>query len=414
MVKIRTTRIDQLVTEGNKNAIAAQKVVYNLDEYLSACQLGITITALGLGWLGEPTIEHLLHPLFERMHVSESVATVLSFTIAFSIITFLHVVVGELAPKTIAIQKAEQVTLVFARPLIFFYKMMYPFIWLLNGSARALTGMFGMKLAKEHEVAHSEEELRMILSTSFENGEINQSEYNYMNNIFDFDDRNARDIMVPRTQMVCVSQDDSLSQILELARREQYTRYPVVVDGDKDQVIGIVNIKEILMDCVHGIDLQATTAERYLKPTMQVIESTPIHDVLLKIQKERHQMAILIDEYGGTAGLITIEDILEVIVGEIQDEFDTDEIPDIQKLADYHYIFDSKVLIEDVNDLLGTTIEVDNVSTIGGWMMSQNFELKQGETVAFANFEFKVLEIDDYHVKRVEVVRINSTNSEEH
>jgi CBS domain containing-hemolysin-like protein len=408
MVKIRSTRIDQLVTEGNKNAIAAKKVISNLDEYLSACQLGITVTALGLGWLGEPTVEHLLHPLFERFNLSDSIAGILSFTIAFGLITFLHVVVGELAPKTVAIQKAEEVTLMFARPLMFFYKVMYPFIWILNGSARAFTGMFGLKPAKEHEVAHSEEELRMILSESFENGEINQSEYKYMNNIFDFDDRNAREIMVPRTQIVSVSKDDSIEDILELASQEKYTRYPVVVDGDKDQVIGMINTKEILIDYVRGVDMKNKTVEAYLKPIIHIIESLPIHDVLLKIQKERIHMAILLDEYGGTAGLVTVEDILEEIVGEIHDEFDTDEIPEIQKVKENHYIFDSKVLIDQVNDLLGTYIEEEDMDTIGGWMLTQNFDLEKGETVIFTNFEFKVLEIDDHHIKRIEVSPIKS------
>lgn len=408
MVKIRSTRIDQLVTEGNKNAIAAKKVISNLDEYLSACQLGITVTALGLGWIGEPTVELLLHPLFERFNLSDSIAGILSFAIAFGLITFLHVVVGELAPKTVAIQKAEKVTLLFARPLMFFYKVMYPFIWVLNGSARTLTGLFGLKPAKEHEVAHSEEELRMILSESFENGEINQSEYKYMNNIFDFDDRNAREIMVPRTQIVSVSKDDSIEDILELASNEKYTRYPVVVDGDKDQVIGMINTKEILIDYVRGVDMKHKTVEAYLNPIIQIIEFMPIHDVLLKIQKERIHMAILIDEYGGTAGLVTVEDILEEIVGEIHDEFDTDEIPEIQKVKENHYIFDSKVLIDQVNDLLGTYLEEEDMDTIGGWMLTQNFDLVKGETVVFADFEFKVLEIDDHHIKRIEVSLINN------
>jgi CBS domain containing-hemolysin-like protein len=412
MVKIRTTRIDQLVAEGNKNALAAKKVISNLDEYLSACQLGITVTALGLGWLGEPTVEHLLHPVFEKFSLSDSIAGVLSFAIAFGVITFLHVVVGELAPKTVAIQKAEAVTLLFARPLIFFYKVMYPFIWILNGSARAFTGMFGLKPAKEHEVAHSEEELRMILSESFENGEINQSEYKYMNNIFEFDDRNAREIMVPRTQIVSVSKEESINEILELASKEKYTRYPVVVDGDKDQVIGMINTKEILIDYVRGIDMTNKTVEAYIKPIIQILDSTPIHDVLLRIQKERIHMAILIDEYGGTAGLVTVEDILEEIVGEIQDEFDTDEVPEIQKVAELHYIFDSKVLIDQVNDLLGTDIEDEDMDTIGGWMLSQNFDLEKGESVSFGNFTFKVLDIEDHHIKRIEAYQVSIEKQE--
>jgi CBS domain containing-hemolysin-like protein len=403
MVKIRSTRIDQLVAEGNKNALAAKKVITNLDEYLSACQLGITVTALGLGWLGEPTVEHLLHPLFEKLELSESLIGILSFGIAFASITFLHVVIGELAPKTVAIQKAETITLLFARPLMFFYKMMYPFIWALNGSARAFTGLFGLKPASEHEVAHSEEELRMILSESYESGEINQSEYKYMNNIFAFDDRNANEIMVPRTEIISVSSDVLIEEFLDFASDEKYTRYPVVMDGDKDQIIGLVNVKEILIDYVRGKDITQRTVESYMKPVIQVIESIPIHDLLLKIQKERIHMAILMDEYGGTAGLVTVEDILEEIVGEIHDEFDTDEVPEVQRVKEKHYVFNSKVLIDEVNDLLGTNIEEEDMDTIGGWMLTQNFDLENGESVLFDGFEFKVLEIEDHHIKRIEV-----------
>ena len=166
IVKVRSTRIDQLVEEGKAGALSAKKVISNLDEYLSACQLGITVTALGLGWIGEPTVASLLEPVFNEFGVTASVSHLLSFVIAFSLVTFLHVVIGELAPKTMAIQKAETVTLLTARPLIFFYKIMYPFIWVLNGSARLVTRMFGLKSASEHELAHTEEELRSILSES--------------------------------------------------------------------------------------------------------------------------------------------------------------------------------------------------------------------------------------------------------
>lgn len=202
IVKVRSSRIDQLVAEGKRGALAAKKVTTNLDEYLSACQLGITVTAMGLGWLGEPTIEKLLHPLFEKWNINPSISSVLTFGLAFMLMTYLHVVVGELAPKTLAIQKAEKVTLLLATPLMMFYKIMYPFIWVLNGSARVITGLFGLKPASEHEVAHTEEELRLILSDSYESGEINQAEYKYVNNIFEFDNRIAKEIMADRKSVV--------------------------------------------------------------------------------------------------------------------------------------------------------------------------------------------------------------------
>jgi CBS domain containing-hemolysin-like protein len=404
IVKIRSTRIDQLVAEGNRNAIAVKRVIGNLDEYLSACQLGITVTSLGLGWLGEPTVEHLLHPVFERMNLNESVATFLSFVIAFSTITFLHVVVGELAPKTFAIHKAEAITLLFSRPLIFFYKITYPFIWALNSSSRIVTGLFGLKPASEHEIAHSEEELRLILSESYKSGEINQSEYKYVNNIFEFDNRIAKEIMVPRTEIVALEKNDSIAHHFEVIRQEQYTRYPVM-DGDKDHIVGMVNIKEILTDCIQNPVAVEKTLDDYIRPIIQVIESIPIHDLLVKMQRERVHMAILVDEYGGTAGLVTVEDILEEIVGEIQDEFDIDEIPMIRKVNEYTMVVDGKLLIEEVNDLLGIDIDDADVDTIGGWILTEKFDIKQGGKLSYGPYDFKVLKIEGHHIQLVEITK---------
>lgn len=405
IVKIRGSRIDQLVAEGNKNAIAAKTIVSNLDEYLSACQLGITVTALGLGWLGEPTVEHILHPLFVHLNLPESVSGVISFVLAFASVTFIHVVVGELAPKTIAIQKAEAVTLTFAKPMILFYKIMYPFIKALNGSARMVTGIFGLKPASEHEIAHSEEELQLIISESYKSGEINQSEYKYVNNIFEFDDRHANEIMVPRTEIVAFDISQSLDECLQIVTEENYTRYPVI-DGEKDNIIGMVNMKEVFTEYIKGKNVETSIAE-YVRPVIQVIESIPIHDLLVKMQKERVHMAILMDEYGGTAGLVTVEDILEEIVGEIRDEFDADEVPDINKISETKTIVDGKVLIDEINDLFGLDIENTDMDTIGGWIMSEKIDVIEGDTVQYNNYEFKVLEIDGYHIKSLQILKIN-------
>ncbi|MEH7302852.1 hemolysin family protein [Neobacillus drentensis] len=405
IVKIRGSRIDQLVAEGNKNAIFAKTIVTNLDEYLSACQLGITVTALGLGWLGEPTVEHILHPLFIHFQLPESISGVLSFILAFASVTFIHVVVGELAPKTFAIQKAETVTLTFARPMILFYKIMYPFIKALNGSARLVTGIFGLKPASEHEVAHSEEELQLIISESYKSGEINQSEYKYVNNIFEFDDRHANEIMVPRTEIVAFDISQSLDECLQIVTTENYTRYPVI-DGEKDNIVGMVNMKEVFTEYIKGKNVEAPI-EEYVRPVIQVIESIPIHDLLVKMQKERVHMAILMDEYGGTAGLVTVEDILEEIVGEIRDEFDADEVPDINKISETKTIVDGKVLIDEINDLFGLDLENTDMDTIGGWILSERMDVVEGDTLKYNDYEFKVLEIDGYHIKSLQILKIN-------
>ena len=404
IVKIRSSRIDQLVAEGKKGAVAAKKVITHLDEYLSACQLGITVTAMGLGALGEPTVERLLHPVFTRLDLNESITHLLSFGIAFIVMTYLHVVVGELAPKTFSIQKAEAVTLLFAPPIILFYKVMYPFIWLLNGSARLLVGLFGLKPASEHEIAHSEEELRLLLTESYKSGAINQSELKYVNNIFDFDERLAKEIMVPRTEMLTISENDTIDTFLEIAVSEQYTRYPVTTDGDKDQIVGIINLKEVLSDIAFNDKLDKTLVSDYVKPVIQAIETSSINQLLKKMQRDRIHMAILLDEYGGTAGLVTVEDILEEIVGEIHDEFDIDEIVDTQKVSENHYIFNGRVLLEEVNNLLGTEINNEDIDTLGGWILSQKIDVRLNESFVYGNFEFIVRGLDGRYIQTVEVM----------
>ncbi|MDA7028088.1 hemolysin family protein [Bacillus sp. CLL-7-23] len=399
IVKIRGSKIDQLVETGDVRAVAAKRVITDLDEYLSACQLGITITALGLGWLGESTFEKIIHPVFEYIGLPESVMRIASVGTAFVIITFLHVVVGELAPKTIAIQKAEAVSLRVAKPLIIFYKVMYPFIKLLNGSARLLTRLFGFHSVKEHEVAISEEELRIMLSESYKKGEINLTEYKYVNKIFEFDNRLAREIMVPRTEIATIFSDQSIKEAIETVMNERYTRYPIIKD-DKDHIIGIINSKDLFR--AYFLE-QSTDLSQLMRPVIRVIESIPIHQLLIRMQKERIHMAILVDEYGGTAGLVTVEDILEEIVGEIRDEFDQDEMPHMIKKGENHYIIDGKALIDEVNDLLQIEIENDEVDTIAGWILTQRMELKKGDVFQTEGCEFKILDAEDHHIRFVEV-----------
>lgn len=397
IVKVRSTRIDQLLSEGNKQAEAAKKVITNMDVYLSATQVGITITSLILGWQGESTVRELLNPIFEWIHLPLSIKQVISIILAFTIMTFFNVVIGELVPKTVAIQKSEEIILFIAPPLIFFYKLLYPFIWLLNRSALFITGLFGIKPVSEQEMVLSEEELRLILSQSYESGEINHAEYSYMNRIFEFDDRIAKEIMVPRTEVITLPKDAGLDEIVEMVKEKKYTRYPVI-DGDKDTILGIVNIKEILTDCIQKRCSDEEPLLHYLKPVIHVIETIPIKELLVKLQKSRSHMAILSDEYGGTAGIVTVEDILEEIVGEIRDEFDIDELPLIQKLGQEQYILDGKVLISEVNDLLGTTLEEEDVDTIGGWILTQKFDVHKGDTIERDGFIFQIEEIEGHHI----------------
>lgn len=403
IVKVRRTKIDQLIIQKKKGALAAKEVTSHLDEYLSACQLGITVTALGLGWLGEPTMQTLLHPLFSKIGLNESITHILSFLAAFLSVTYLNVVIGELAPKTIAIQKAEAVTLLFAQPMIWFYRIMFPFIWLLNHSARMITSLFGLKPTGEHELAYSEEELRTLLSESYQSGEINQNELRYVNNIFKFDERTAKEIMVPRNEMTVLSLDDSVKKVKQLIKETKHTRFPVM-EEDKDYITGMINIKELLLaELAGGFSLETKPLKPYIHPVIHVIETIPVYQLFVKMQKEHTHMAILVDEYGGTSGLVTVEDIVEEIVGDIRDEFDTEEVSAVQKLEDDHYLLNGKVLVSDVNDLLGIHLSDEEIDTIGGWMLTQNIESKPGTTIESEGYRFKVKEMDGHRIVAVEV-----------
>ncbi|KGE16969.1 hemolysin family protein [Paenibacillus wynnii] len=409
MVRLRGSRISQMVIEGRKNAVAVQRVSANLDGYLSACQLGITITALGIGALAEPAFEQMLLPLFDWAGINVDFSHILAFALAFFIATFLHVVVGELAPKTAAINKPEEISLMTALPIIWFYKILYPLIWLLNGSANLLVRLFGLKPASEHGDAHSEEEIRLILSESYESGKINKAEYGYVNRIFTFDEMLAREIMVPRTDMVCLFSNHSLQENFSVIRKEQYTRFPVA-EGNKDNIIGMINTKQLYLEYDNNPDFNF---KGLIQPVLTVSEVTPVKTVLTRMQKERVHIALLLDEYGGTSGLITIEDILEEIVGEIRDEFDEDERRNIEKLSDSHYLFDGKVSLLEIKQLTGLDFEDDEVITIGGWIYSHLPDPAIGKSVTRDHVKVIVREMNRHRIRKVEIIIDSPDNPEQ-
>jgi CBS domain containing-hemolysin-like protein len=400
VVKVRMSRLDQMIQEGNKSAILAKKIAGDLDYYLSACQLGITVTALGLGALGEPTVEKILHPVFDEFGVSAAVSTLLSFGIAFVSVTFLHVVIGELAPKTLAIQYAEKMTLLFARPLYIFGKIMYPFIWLLNGSARLFLGLFGVKPAG-HEQAHSEDELKIIMAQSFQSGEINQTELALMQNVFAFDEHVVKDLMVPRMRMATISERLSKDELMDIFMDNPFTRYPVTEENDKDRILGYINVKEMLTDFANGNNHSVT---HYVKDLPVVSEVTSLQDTLRKMKKTRSHIVLVVDEYGGTAGIVAMEDLLEEIVGEIRDEFDTDEVEEIQELPNNEYLIAGTVLLEDLENRFGLTFTNDeDVDTIGGWIQMHNIDLQPGEHIDTEAFSVEVIEMENYQINQIKL-----------
>lgn len=401
IIKIRESRIQQLINEGSRSAERAKIILNNLDGYLSACQLGITLTALALGWIGEPTVAGLVAPVLSSVGLGEQGVAALAFIIGFSVISFLHVVVGELAPKSLAIQRAERITLFVARPLIWFHKIMYPAIWLLNGSANTLVRWFGLRNIGETHGIHSEEEIRMLMVQSHEGGEINQTELDMTNNIFEMNEKVAVDIMIPRTDMVCLYTDLPVEENLGIISDEQFARYPVCLE-DKDHVIAYIHSKDLLSLLLKKEEI-LTLKQIYREPLF-VYEFTAAVEILEKMQKQRKQLAIVLDEYGGTAGIVTLEDVLEEIVGEIEDEYDVADIPSIVTIAPGQYSIDAKESISAIQQLLSINLEADNVHTLGGWFISHyRGKLKKGAILPHAGYRFTITDIAGNSIRRFDV-----------
>lgn len=404
MVKVQRSRLDRLAAEGRKNARIAKSIVKHLDAYLSACQLGITLASLGLGWVGEPAVAALLKPLLLPLGLPEAAVETIAFAVAFTLITVLHITLGEQFPKTYAIRQAERVTLLASGPLLWFYKLMYPFIWLLGGMSNGLLRLAGIEPSAEHRSAHTEEEIRVLMKESNRSGLINSTELTLVDNIFDFTETHAREIMIPRTDMVCLYTQLSYEENKMIAISEMHTRYPVC-DPDKDRIIGFVHIKDLLKS---GED--ATDLTRFIRPLTHVPESMQISTLLKLMQRKKAQMALLIDEFGGTSGLVTFEDIIEEIVGDIQDEFD-EERPHIERGEDGAYSIDGRLLIEEVNSFFGLNIASDDYDTIGGWIYSQvDIPPKKHQRIAFGDaVEFTIEETDQLRIVRLTVRRLSQT-----
>ncbi|MFB5677796.1 hemolysin family protein [Paenibacillus terreus] len=402
LVKMRQSRLAQLESEGNRLAGYAIKVNSRLDAYLSATQLGITLTSLGLGWLGEPAVSELLvEPLMYQLGITDgTLITTISVVIGFCVITFLHIVLGELAPKSLAIQRTEGVALLLSAPLLFFYKIFFPVIWLLNASANGLLRMFGIQPASEAEAAHSEEEIRILMNQSAMSGVIDSNEIKLMDNIFDFSDLLAREVMKPRTDMDCLYTNLSFEENLKIINETRHTRYPVAV-GDKDQIIGFVHIADVFLpDCGDKPDLASIA-----RPILSVPESMEISQVLRLMQKNHVQMTLVMDEYGGTAGILTTEEILEEIVGDLYDEFE-DERPSVEIVGDAISV-DGRLLLEEVNEVAGTEIEDDEVDSIGGWLYKElEGNTQKGKSILLDGFKIEIEDSTKLRILRVKIHRI--------
>jgi CBS domain containing-hemolysin-like protein len=402
LVSVRRTRIEELIAQGNATARSVQQAIHDPDRFIAATQLGITIASLGLGWLGEPAIAHLIEPLFgflppgwgdEASHVTAAGA------IAFSAITFLHVVIGELMPKSIALQRPEQTALVVARPTLLTEQLFRPLIWALNGTGNTLLRLIGFDAASGHQLVHSVDELKLLVDASQQSGVLEAGEKEMLHAVFDFGDMLARQVMVPRTEMVCIEADTPIEEAIEIAAAHPLTKFPVY-ENDLDHVIGILHTKD-LVRVVHRPSAPAKTARQVTRETLYVPETIHVNKLLARFRARKQHIAILLDEYGGTAGLVTLEDLVEEIVGEIADQFDLTE-PDIVRRADGSYSINGLTPIEVVNETLGLKLSEPHYETIAGYILGQLGRMAQmGDQVEAEGWMLRVEALDGLRIARV-------------
>lgn len=396
-VKIRPSRLETLIQEGSRQAKYAKKLIDHLDASLSVTQLGITLASLGLGWVGEPAVATLILPITHAVGLDDVVGHTISLALAFSIITGMHIVLGELTPKTMAIQNVEKIMLNVALPMLVFHRVMYPFVWLLNHVANWVAHRMGFHTASEGDDAHTEEEIRLLMEESHRQGLIDDTEVDFVDNVFDFTDLNVREIMTPRTDMVCLYLEDTMDENLHTILEEQLTRYPICHE-DKDHIVGFLHVKDLMRVMAEG---RKPNLRRLARKALIVPESMDVSVLLKTMQKQRSQMAIVVDEYGGTAGMVTIEDIVEEIVGDIQDEFD-EERPTAERRGKRIFSVDAKMLLEELEDILEIDIEDEDVDTVGGWLYDQIGQTPRvGQMAAAGGNLFYVEEVDGVRITRV-------------
>jgi len=406
LVRIRATSVEGLVDEGRAGSTALQEAVANLDDYLAATQLGITVASLGLGWAGEPAIASLIEPLLEPVLSTELVRLV-AFAVGFGSITFLHVVFGELAPKTVAIARAERLALLVAPPMRFFYYLFLPGLVVFNGAANAVTGLLGVPPASETEETLEEREIRRVLSRSGEAGHVDTAEVEMIERVFDLDDTPVRAVMVPRPDVVTLPADATVSEIRSTVRAAGHTRYPVIGTDDPDHPVGVVDVKDVL----RAIDADtAVTAADLARGVIVVPETTTVSDLLVSFREERQQMAAVIDEWGALAGIATAEDVVEAVVGDLRDAFDVRaREPSIHPRSDGSHEIDGGVGLSAVNDALGTAFAGEGFETIGGLVLDRLGRVPDpGDRV---EIDGHVLEVTDVTGTRVSTVLVHEAGT---
>lgn len=406
LVSVRQTRIQQLANEGNKTAKLTIEALDKIDRYIAATQLGITIASIGLGWVGEATLAKLIHPLLDFLPyvanniASHSIATIL----AFILITFMHVVIGELMPKSIALQFPEKTTLAVIKPLVSVANILHPFIFLLNGFGNRLLKLINISPANSHNNVHSEEELDMIIDESFKGGVLSKTENFLLKNSLKFTDLTAKQIMIPRCNLVAIPVDISKEDYAELVLENQYTRYPVYSEK-LDNIIGILHVKDL-----YSLQLKHKEPEikNVLRKPVLVPETMTTEELLEEFKKNKTEIVIVIDEFGEVSGIVTMEDILEEVFGSVQDEFDEEEI-EIKQVDENKFIVNGLFRLEEFYQYFNIDKKPDDdVETIGGLIQKRLCRLaKINDEVYMDNLKLKVVELKERRIKKVLVSIVN-------
>lgn len=404
LVKIRETQLEPLMAKGNRRARIAGKILGNLDACLSATQLGITFASLGLGWAAGPLFAALLTPVFDWLGIASPwMRNSVPVGVGFVVISFLHIVVGELAPKSMAIQRPLQTSLWVAEPLFWFYRITYPAIWLLNRTSLWLLRQVGLTAASESELHHSAEELRLLITASEKRSGGVKMGRSIVLNAMDLRHRVARDVMRPRKEIVVLDTEASMTECLEVAEKTRYSRFPLCVAGDVDRTLGVVHFKDLT--AYRGMARKGADLASVMRKLIYVPETAQLERLLERFLERKLHLAIVIDEHGGTVGLVTLENILEELVGQIQDEFDQEK-PLLLKTGDHSWAIDGALPLHQLEELTGEKLEGEGITTTSGWVTHRMGGFpKPGDRVAVGNFELAVLEMDGLRVSHLELKR---------
>jgi CBS domain containing-hemolysin-like protein len=402
LVSVRKTRIEARAEEGNKSALAALRLLNNPTLFISAVQLGVTLASLALGWVGEPTVAKLIEPLAEKIATEGTaayIAHIVAIIISFSVVSFLHVVLGELVPKMFALEKAETFALVAARPLELFAKVFSPILWVLNSVGGAIGKLLGLKASLDESAVYTEDEIRQLVKISQESGHLNEEEQRLINQVFEFSETTVKEAMVPRTEIVAISENCSLEEIARAFRQNAYSRLPVY-RGSLDDIVGFIHSKDLMPFLLRP---KLFKLEKVVQKPMYVVDTARLEDVLRQMQKEKFHFGFVVDEHGGVEGIITLEDLLEEIVGDISDEHDEEVNEQIQPQPDGSYELDGGLAIRDLNRRLKMNLPVsEGYTTIAGFLMSEAGQLlSEGETVPFNGHIFKIEKVDKRRILKV-------------